>query len=70
MQSGHVHNSQPCIDCVSHFKKMLHTIKYLVYTTKKDGDKSGYSMEKVHFRDYKEVYISTGHLYRENIMNT
>lgn len=70
MQSGNFHNSSPCIDCVAHFNKMLHTIKYVVYTMKDDTHPSGYSMEKVHYRDYSPTLTTTGHLYIQRVLNT
>lgn len=70
MQSGTVHNSSPCVDCVAHFNKMLHTIKYLVYTTKDDGNPFGYSMEKVHYRDYNPTLTTSGKLYIQRLLNT
>lgn len=68
-QNGRIHNSSPCIDCVSHFEKMLHTIKYLVYTTGYTETK-GVSMDKIHFRDYSPTLLTTGHLYRQRLLNT
>lgn len=69
MPNGNFHNSSPCIDCFNHFKELFHTIKYLVYTKKDLREDTGYSLEKIHFRDYTPTLTTSGRLYRDNAIN-
>jgi len=67
MQNGNIHNSSPCVDCFEHFNTLLHTVKYLVYTKRDEKHHGGYSMEKIHFRNYSPTLISSGREYLERI---
>lgn len=69
MPNGNFHNSSPCVDCFAQFKESFHTIKYLIYTKKDVHCDTGYSIEKIHFRDYSPTLETTGRIYlqRNNI---
>jgi hypothetical protein len=68
-QHGYIHNSSPCIDCVAHFNKLFHTIKYLVYTNNDEKHSTDYSMNKIHFRDYNPTLLTSGRLFIQKMLN-
>lgn len=65
MPDGQLHNSTPCTDCFNTFKELEHTIKYIIYT-KKTGRKKPHEIEKIHFRDFKSSFVTSG----RNFINT